>query len=160
MLLRQTRPEDLDGVIGLEESEDTCDWLGTTGRAWHETALADPDQWHLVFTKGHPSRDAGEEDSEEIVGFVVLAGLSKPGPVEMRRMVISAVQRGKGYGRQLLGEVFRLIDGVPDRDRIWLDVSHDNERAQALYESVGFEPCPPPDGVEPEADLLYMDYEL
>lgn len=44
MLLRETRPEDLDGVIGLEESEDTCDWLGATGREWHEHALADPDQ--------------------------------------------------------------------------------------------------------------------
>lgn len=160
MLLRVTRLEDLDGVIGLEESEDTADWLGTTGRAWHELALSDPDQWHLSFVKADPGRDDGDEDGEELVGFVVLAGLGKPGPVEMRRMVISAVQRGKGYGRQLLGEVFRLIDEVPDRDRIWLDVTRDNRRAQALYESVGFEPCPAPDGVLREDGVMYMDYEL
>ena len=161
MLLRETGPEDLEGVIGLEEAEGTCDWLGATGREWHETALADPDQWHLVFVKAHPAHDDNEEDEEELVGFVVLAGLSKPGPVEMRRMVISAVQRGKGYGRQLLGEVFKLIDDVPDRDRIWLDVSQDNERAMALYESVGFEPCEPPEGVRPGTErLVFMDYEL
>lgn len=160
MLLRETRPADLDGVCGLEESEDTCDWLGTTGRAWHEKALADPDQWHLVFVKAHSGRDEGNPGDEELVGFIVLAGLGKPGPVEMRRMVVSAVQRGKGYGRQLLGEVFKLIDDLPDRDRIWLDVYQHNERAQALYASVGFEPCEPPDGVTPQEDVLYMDYEL
>ncbi|WP_432560147.1 GNAT family N-acetyltransferase [Granulicoccus sp. GXG6511] len=160
MLLRETRPEDLDGVIGLEESEDTCDWLGDTGRSWHENALADPDQWHLVFVKAHPSRDDEDRDGEELVGFVVLAGLAKPGPVEMRRMVVSAVQRGKGYGRQLLGEVFKLIDDVPDRDRIWLDVSPDNERAVALYDSVGFEPCEAPEGAPRNNGVVYMDYEL
>lgn len=160
MLLRETRPEDLDGVVGLEDSEDTCDWLGPTSRSWHDTALADPDQWHLVFVKAHPGEDDAEPDGEELVGFVVLAGLSSPGPVEMRRMVINAVQRGKGYGRQLLGEVFRLIDGVPYRDRIWLEVNPRNVRALALYESVGFEECPAPEGVQPNDRLIYMDYEL
>lgn len=94
------------------------------------------------------------------MGFVVLAGMNKPGPVEMRRMVISAVQRGKGYGRQLLGEVFKLIDDLPDRDRLWLDAGRDNERAQALYASVGFEPCAAPEGVVADERVIYMDYEL
>ncbi|MDO5684246.1 MAG: N-acetyltransferase [Propionibacteriaceae bacterium] len=160
MLLRETRLEDLEGVLGLEEAEDTCDWLGASGRAWHETAVTDPDQRHLVFVKRHPGREDDDEDTEELVGFAVLAGLSNPGPVEIRRMVISAVQRGKGYGRQLLGEIFKLIDDLPGHDRLWLDVSPDNERALGLYDSVGFEPCAAPAGVEPSERLIYLDYEL
>ncbi len=160
MLLRQTRPEDLDGVIGLEQCENTEPWLGTTGRGWHLKAIDDPDVSHLVFVKAHRGLDSEDSSDEELVGFVVLAGLSKPGPIEMRRMVINLIQRGKGYGRQLLNETIKLVQDMPDRDRIWLDVNPANEPAVALYESVGFEECAVPEGVTPTEGLIYLDFEL
>lgn len=160
MLLRQTRPEDLDGVIGLEQCENTELWFGTTGREWHLAAIDDPDVSHLVFVKAHRGLDTEDASDEELVGFVVLAGLSKPGPIEMRRMVINLIQRGKGYGRQLLNEAIKLVQDMPDRDRIWLDVNPANEPAVGLYESVGFEECEVPEGVTPTEGLIYLDFEL
>lgn len=160
MLLRQTRPADLDGVIGLEQCENTAPWLGPTGREWHLEAIDNPDISHLVFVKAHRGLDADDASDEELVGFVVLAGLSRPGPIEMRRMVINLIQRGKGYGRQLLNQAIRLVQDMPDRDRIWLDVNPANKPAVALYDSVGFEECAVPDGVPPTDGLIYLDFEL
>jgi len=45
-------------------------WLGKIGAAWHERALADPDQEHLVT-----------ERAGDLCGFAVLAGLGHPDQV-------------------------------------------------------------------------------
>lgn len=160
MLLRDTRPEDIDGVVGLEVCEGTEEWLGTTGQEWHEQALADPDVMHLAYVKAHRGLDEDDASDEELVGFVVLAGLSKPGPIEMRRMVVNLIQRGKGYGRQMLGQVIKLVQDMDARECIWLDINPGNERAVGLYSSVGFEPCDPPEGLTPDDGVIYMDFEL
>lgn len=160
MLLRQTRPEDLKAVAGLEEAEDSAQWFGSVGESWHETVLADPDVSHLVFVKQHLDENS-EEMVEEFIGFAVLSGFSQPGPIELRRMAISPMQRGKGYGRQLLGEVLKLIaDELDDRDLVWLTVTETNEAIQQLCESVGFEVGTPPAGLELEPGMVYMDCEL
>lgn len=160
MLLRRTVSDDLDGVVGIEECEDTSQWFIRTGREWHEAALVDPDQRHIAFIRPHHDHDTGKSD-DELVGFAVLAGFAKPGPVELRRMAISPMQRGKGYGRQLLGEVLKMVaDEMADRDLVWLEVKSDHEAAQKLYESVGFELSDPPPGVEPQPGMSYMDCEL
>jgi diamine N-acetyltransferase len=160
MLLRRTVPDDLDGVVGIEECEDTSQWFIRTGREFHEAALEDPDQYHLAFVKPHHDHDSGKT-REELVGFAVLAGLAKVGPVELRRMAISPMQRGKGFGRQLLGEVLKLVaDDMTDRTMVWLEVKSDHEAAQRLYESVGFELGDPPPGVESERGMSYMHCEL
>lgn len=156
MLLRRTVWDDLDGVVGIEEAEDTSQWFIRTGREWHEAALNDPDQRHVAFVKSHHDHDTGDTD-EELVGFAVMAGLARPGPVELRRMAISPMRRGKGYGRQLLGEVLKLVaDQMPDRDLVWLEVKSDHKAAQQLYESVGFELSDPPPGVQPQSGMSYM----
>lgn len=99
--------------------------------------------------------------SPEFIGYAVLAGCSKPGPIELRRMAISPMQRGKGYGRQLLGELLKLItEEMPDRTLVWLGLRPDNEPARALCESLGFELGDPPPGVEPVAGLSYLNCEL
>lgn len=160
MLLRRTQPDDLDGVVMVEEGEDTAHWFVSTGPEWHQDALADPDQLHLVFSKQHHAEDA-RNDTEELVGFAVLSGFSQPGPIKLRRMVISSMQRGKGYGRQLLGELLKLVaEEMSDRDLVWLRVKSDNQAAQQLYQSVGFELGEPPEGVEPMPGLSYLDCEL
>jgi hypothetical protein len=39
---------DLADVTALEAGQDTAAWLGKTGLDWHERALADPGQEHLI----------------------------------------------------------------------------------------------------------------
>ena len=60
---------DLDAIVALESSRDTTEWLGETGPAWHQRALADPDQEYLL----------AEDENGHLLGFAVLAGLKRPG---------------------------------------------------------------------------------
>lgn len=153
-MLRATTVADLPRVTDWEAGEDTAVWLGETGRSWHERALADPGQRHLIA-----------EDTGIPAGFVVLAGVLDDGAVELRRMVISPRFRGAGRGRELLRAAVlhaRRDLGAP---AVWLDVKVDNLRARNLYVSEGFTPTRTiPDAVtEPDgttSDLLVMTRDL
>jgi GNAT superfamily N-acetyltransferase len=83
---------DLAGVAALEASQDTAAWLGETGPGWHERAVADPGQEHLIAEQGG-----------RLAGYAVLAGLRDTGRgVELRRMAVDPGLRGTGLGRGLL----------------------------------------------------------
>jgi diamine N-acetyltransferase len=130
LTLRPTTPDDLDRVVSLEATADTVEWLCDTGRAWHERALSDPDQEHLV----------AEEDGV-VVGFGVLVGLrTGDGAIELRRMAVDPAVRGRGQGRALLRAAIDRAHDRHDARRVWLDVKAHNRRARALYESEGFAP--------------------
>jgi ribosomal protein S18 acetylase RimI-like enzyme len=149
--IRPTRTEDLDRVVALEAAADTVEWLCETGRAWHERALADRDQEHLVV-----------EYDGAVIGFGVLAGLRTcDGVIELRRMAVDPAHRGSGTGRALLrAAIGRALDRH-GAHRVWLDVKVHNERARLLYESEGFVPTETQAGAvaEPDgttSDLLVM----
>ncbi|MGH3655713.1 MAG: GNAT family N-acetyltransferase [Micromonosporaceae bacterium] len=89
MTIRLTTAADLVDVVALEAAADTSIWLGETGLAWHQRALADPDQKHLVMDNG-----------DGLTGFVVLAGIpDNASVIELRRMVVDPAARGAGHGR-------------------------------------------------------------
>ncbi|MFD8589934.1 GNAT family N-acetyltransferase [Streptomyces sp. NPDC059637] len=151
VLLRVTSSADLDALVSLESAPDTSRWLGETGRAWHEQALADPDQEHLT----------GEVEGAP-VGFAVLSGVREgEGLLEIRRIVVSTGRRGTGHGRALLrGVVAHAYERLGAR-RVRLDVKARNTRALALYRSEGFvaegtllAAVPEPDGSR--SDLVLM----
>jgi diamine N-acetyltransferase len=154
LTLRGTTSADFLEVTGWEADGDTAVWLGETGRRWHERALADPDQQHLIA-----------EDAGRPAGFVVLAGVrSGGGSVELRRMVVSAGFRGAGRGRELLQAAVAHARREHHAAAVWLDVKVGNLRARRLYESEGFTPTRTiPGGVtEPDGtltDLLVMTRE-
>jgi GNAT superfamily N-acetyltransferase len=124
---------DLAGVAALEASQDTAAWLGETGPGWHERAVADPGQEHLIAEQGG-----------RLAGYAVLAGLRDTGRgVELRRMAVDPGLRGTGLGRGLLrAAVARAREH--GAVRVWLDVKAHNDRARALYESEGFAPTGDP----------------
>lgn len=142
-------------MTGWEADTDTARWLGETGRSWHERALADPDQHHLVA-----------EDAGTAAGFVVMAGVRDGGSsIELRRMVISPAVRGTGRGRELLRAALAHAAREHRAAQVWLDVKAHNLRARGLYESEGFTlartitgGAPGEDGTA--ADLLVMTREL
>jgi diamine N-acetyltransferase len=128
LTLRLTTPGEVAAVTAIEAAADTGEWLGDTGHAWHERALADPAQEHLV---------AGEPGA--LLGFAVLAGLDRRDRViELRRMVVAPALRGTGKGRALLQAVLTRALRQHQAARVWLDVKPDNLRARSLYESEGF----------------------
>ncbi|MGE5132552.1 MAG: GNAT family N-acetyltransferase [Gemmatimonadota bacterium] len=128
LTLRLSTPGDVAELAALELAADTGQWLGETGRAWHERALADPDQEHLA---------AGEPGA--LRGFAVLAGLChRDRGIELRRMVVAAPFRGTGQGRALLRAALTRACCHHRARRVWLDVKPGNLRARSLYESEGF----------------------
>lgn len=128
LTLRPTTADDIPHVVAMETAPDTHEWLCATGRAWHEKALADPAQEHLLAVEG-----------STIVGFVVLADLHNAERViEIRRIVVDPASRGKGHARSLLRAAVERAYGHHHARRVWLDVKPHNHRARALYESEGF----------------------
>jgi ribosomal protein S18 acetylase RimI-like enzyme len=128
LTVRPTALDDVPRVVALETMPDTREWLCETGLAWHEKALADPAQDHLLAVEG-----------STIVGFVVLADVHNADRViEIRRLVVDPASRGKGHGRSLLRAAVERAYEHHHARRVWLDVKAHNHRARALYESEGF----------------------
>lgn len=125
--LRTTIETDLDAIAAVEADARTSRWIGDTSLDWHRTALADPDQDHVVVVS-----DA------DFAGFAVLVGLRNPHrSIELRRIVVAAEQRGRGLGRQAFrAAVDRAF--AHDAHRVCLEVKEANHRARALYASEGF----------------------
>lgn len=146
--LRRTRHGDLSAVVSLEAEPDTLPFLGQGGRDWHEKALTDPDMEHWVLV----------DRLDRVVAFGILAGVSHPDTVEIRRMVVAPEGRGQGLGRLLLRRLLEQALADPGVHRVWLDVSADNTGARSLYRSMGFVEKPTPAGVTLLEDGVYLEW--
>lgn len=146
--VRRTRRSDLTQVVRIEEAQDTRQFIGQGGLEWHQHVLGNPDMEHWVLV----------DRLDRVVAFGVLAGLSRPDVVEIRRMVVAPEGRGQGLGRLLLRSLLEQALASPQVHRVWLDVSADNVRARSLYRASGFAERPAP----PDAVLLdngvYMEW--
>lgn len=147
-LLRPTRPGDLTTVVGMEQAQDTRHFLGRGGTEWHRNALDDPDIEHWVLV----------DRLDRVVAFGVLAGLRRPGRVEIRRMVVAPEGRGQGLGRVLLRRLLEEALATPKVRLVWLDVSEDNTRARSLYRTMGFVEKPAPSDVTLLERGVYMEW--
>lgn len=146
--LRRTRHADLKVVLAFEEEPDTSRFLGEGGQGWHESVLADPEKEHWVLV----------DRLDRVVAFGVLAGLSRPDAVEIRRMVVAPEGRGQGLGRLLLRGLLEHALADPAVRRVWLDVSADNTGARSLYRSMGFAEKQAPAGATLLEDGVYMEW--
>jgi mannose-6-phosphate isomerase-like protein (cupin superfamily)/GNAT superfamily N-acetyltransferase len=146
--LRRTRHGDLRSVVSFEQEPDTLPFLGQGGQEWHEQALTDPDMEHWVLV----------DRLNRVVAFGILAGLSRPDTVEIRRMVVAPEGRGQGLGRLLLRQLLEHALASPQVRRVWLDVSADNTGARSLYRSMGFVERPTPAEVTLLEDGVYLEW--
>jgi GNAT superfamily N-acetyltransferase len=118
---------DIDRILRLESATDTAEWLSPTGRDWHEAALADPNQEHLLLL----------EDGV-LAGYAVLAGVEAGGDIELRRMVVDPARRGRGLGRFFIRHLVEYAQQKYACRGMWLDMKCHNARARTLYASEGF----------------------
>jgi len=126
--LRATQPADLDFVLQAEADPENRRFILPWERTQHAAALQDRDLAHWVVER---STDG------TLVGFVLLAGLAnRHGSLEFRRVVL--VEKGRGYGRQVVRFVKRFAFEECAAHRLWLDVLEDNQRARRVYLSEGF----------------------
>lgn len=146
--LRRTRSGDLERVVALEEAQETRRFLGQGGQDWHQRALVDPDMEHWVLV----------DRLDRVLAFGVLAGLSRPDTVEIRRMVVAPEGRGQGLGRMLLRRLLEHALASPRVQRVWLEVSRDNTPARSLYRAFGFVERPAPADAVVLPDGVYMEW--
>lgn len=78
-------------------------------------------------------------ETGEARGYALFCGLTdRAGSVELRRLALEAP--GGGRGRAFVGALTDHAFTAYGAQRLWLDASGENLRAQHLYESLGFRP--------------------
>lgn len=100
------------------------------GEAWSKQMVADE------LTAEYRAYFALADDHNQVIGY---AGLFAPGAEgDVQTIAVHPNHQGEGYGRQLLNA---LIDEARLRGvkELFLEVRADNEIAQHLYASLGFE---------------------
>lgn len=113
-------------MLAAEQHLENAPYVGQWSRARHEGAIADQDEAHLLV-----------EQANGPVGYVLLTGLENPHlTLNLQRIVV--VEKGKGYGRQILQWVKAFTFDTLGYHRLWFDVISSNQRAQSLYKSEGF----------------------
>ena len=76
-------------------------------------------------------------DHAETVTGIGQLYFQKPSRFHLARIMVNPISRGKGYGRKLVQFLMDKSWAVPDK-YFTLNVNFGNDRAQALYESLGF----------------------
>lgn len=124
--IRPTQATDVPFVLAAESHQDNAPYITQCSRRWHEEAIASEDYAHFVI-----------ERDQKAIGYTILAGIQSPHlSLEIRRIVI--VEKGQGYGREVLRWIKRFAFEQIGHHRLWLDVLEKNHRAKGLYESEGF----------------------
>lgn len=122
--LRRARAADLDAVIAIERAVYPSD-------AWSAEAMASQ-------LENENTRYLIAEEDGAVVGYAGL--LAPPGAetAEVHTVTVAEALRRRGIGRRM---IVALLDeaAVRGATEVFLEVRVDNESAQALYRSLGFE---------------------
>ncbi|MGB3669631.1 MAG: GNAT family protein [Phormidesmis sp.] len=133
--LRPTQLTDLDFVLTAERHPDNAPYINQWTIEQHQRAIASPDEGHFI------AEIAKTTDSKlpaiSPIGYTILTGLQDPHQTLLLRRIVT-VEKGKGYGRQMLRWVKTFTFDRLGYHRLWLDVVASNQRAKKLYLSEGF----------------------
>ena len=133
--LRPTLESDLGWVTALERRPDHVDIIGQWSDAEHLAAIRRRDgREHWII----------EQDGAR-AGYLIAYDCRSGGAgIYVKRILVDEKERGTGRAAlsSYLGEAFSR-SGV---DSVWLIVRNGNDRARAVYESLGFERLEP--GIE------------
>ena len=120
-LVRMTR-EDLDAYLALEKKVESRTYTAAQDRGEAEEEFAEGPMYFFVLDGA-------------VVGAVSCA-LQEDGSVYLNGLSVDPAYQGQGIGRRALELVLDMVREAP---RVWLVVHPENERALALYRSLGFE---------------------
>jgi ribosomal-protein-alanine N-acetyltransferase len=125
--LRRATPDDLDAIMAIEDAVFTPDaWSRDSMRS----ELTLPDGYYLVaFPAGQP---------EQIDAYAGLFAPHRAPSADIQTIAVAEHARRGGLGRVLMTQ---LIAEARDRgaEEVFLEVRADNDSAQELYRSLGFE---------------------
>ncbi len=122
-MLRPAAAGDFAFIRGLARRPDYAPFITDEDEAALAAYLADPAARLLIWEVG-----------SQPAGFALFC---QAGPVvELRRLALA--EAGKGRGRAFVRALVDHGFGAMGAERLWLDASGENARAQALYQRIGF----------------------
>lgn len=126
MSLRPATRADFGFIRALAARPDYAPFITDEDDAALAAYLADPAARLLIWQpEGHPA------------GFALFCEIGNPaGRVELRRLALA--EAGKGAGLSFLTGLIAYGFGPLGAERLWLDASSENLRAQRVYERAGF----------------------
>jgi [ribosomal protein S5]-alanine N-acetyltransferase len=118
--------EDVNTIIEIESHKDNRDfiWIGTVEQ--HLDEIVDLNHLLLLFRTKEDGR---------IVGYALARIDWKSEVFELRRIAI--VEKGMGFGREVMEGIMKFAFTELGTNRFWLDVYPDNLIGIRLYESLG-----------------------
>lgn len=128
--LRRRRPDDMDRLLEVDhaafepawrlDADGIRDALGATPRARLRLATA-----------------GGDDERDGVVGYAICGRAGRSG--YLQRLAVRPGHQGRGLGHALVGDALGWLDRRRV-ERVLVNTQRSNERAIALYRSLGFEP--------------------
>lgn len=126
--LRNTKLEDLEFVLALENTPENFKFIGGWTSTEHANSLNNKNIKHLIVE---------ESDSLKKLGYVIIQGLNNPyKSLELMRIVID--KKSKGTGKKVLDLIKKIAFVENNMNRLWLEVLTYNDRAINAYKQIGF----------------------
>jgi ribosomal-protein-alanine N-acetyltransferase len=125
MIISHARPDDLAGIVALEQVGFDAD------EQWSETAWADELAGHDRYVLARLDADGS------MIGVATFSRVAEM--ADLNRVIVHPGHRGRGIGASLVRAGIDWASAV-GAHRMLLEVRPDNEPAVALYRRLGFEP--------------------
>lgn len=125
--LREITPENFKECINLTVSENQKHFVA-------------PNIYSIAQSKIYPTNETCAVYAEdEMVGFVMFGLDTDDDRFYLGRLMIDEKHQGKGFGKAATLEVIERLKQTEDCKEIYLSFVPENENAEKLYKSVGFE---------------------
>lgn len=126
--LRPTTEADLGFVRAAEQAADNAQFIRQWSQQRHLQACNHPNERHWIIT---------DAVTDQAVGYAILLGIQDPDQTILLKRIVMT-EKGQGYGRAALKQLIAKAFTDFQANRLWLDVMTTNDRAQHLYQSLGF----------------------
>jgi len=99
-----------------------------------------PNVYSIAQSKIYPTNNTfAVYSGDEMVGFVMFGLDTDDNRFYLGRLMIDEKHQGRGFGRAATLEVIERLKQTEDCTEIYLSFVPENENAEKLYKSVGFE---------------------
>ncbi len=125
--LREITPENFNECVKLSVAED-------------QKSFVAPNVYSIAQSKIYPTNNTcAVYADDEMVGFVMFGLDTDDDRYYLGRLMIDEKHQGKGFGKAATLEVIERLKQIADCKEIYLSFVPENETAEKLYKSVGFE---------------------
>ncbi len=126
--LREITPDNWQKVLELKVRDDQAGFVASNLYSLAESKVF-PDCVPLAIYAG-----------EQPVGFLMYTFENERKEWWIFRLMISAEQQGKGFGRSAMQQAVTRMRNLPGCDKIFISFEPNNAVAEQLYRSLGFVP--------------------